>query len=91
MLIPHKMDFGESSHVCAKISGRIADYVTESSLLRLVHHLAKPQHQEARNCLTDQNKLQVFVGGTDRETEGLWTTIYSKDCLNLGMITTGCK
>ena len=78
-MIPHKMDFAEGSHVCGKISGRLASYVTEPELGRLVHHLAQPENRAARGCLTEQNMLQVYLGGTDRDTEGLWTTLQSKE------------
>ena len=81
MLIPHKMDFSEGSHVCGKLSGWLASYVTEAELSRLVHHLSSTESREADQCLTDSGSLQVYLGATDSQTEGLWVTLRSKGVL----------
>ena len=78
MLVPHKLDFSESSHVCGKLSGWLASYVTKEDLSRLVHHLASPNSRAASECVTDLAMLQVYLGATDIHMEGNWTTLRSQ-------------
>ena len=78
MLVPQKLDFSESSHVCGKLSGWLASYVTKKDLTRLLHHLASPNSRAASECVTELDMLQVYLGATDIHMEGNWTTLRSQ-------------
>ena len=84
LLIPHKLEFEEGEGYCEKISGRLATYVTKAEFDEILYHLSLSHNMQAQPCLKSSEDertrtIEVYLGGTDEEEEGTWTTLYSRE------------
>ena len=77
-MVPQQLSFAESVHVCRKLSGAPISYTNTSEFLELVYHLSLASNMRAAGCtetLEDgSSSVQVWAGGSDEVTEGVWTT-----------------
>ena len=84
VLVPHKLSFKDSLHVCEKLSGKIASYVEEQELDQITRFLSKVSNMNTNECSSNleegssRKSIKVYVAGTDEDKEGLWETWYSK-------------
>ena len=51
VLVPHKLNFEESLHACAKISGELVSYVDRSRFDQLTHFISKSGHMNSKGML----------------------------------------
>ena len=84
LLIPHKLKFDEGEGYCEKISGRLATYITKTEFDEILYHLSLSHNMEAQPCLKSSEDektktIEVYLGGTDEDKEGTWTTLYSRE------------
>ena len=84
LLIPHKLGFHEGESYCKKISGRLATYVTKAEFDEILYHLSLSHNMQAQPCLKSSEDektktIEVYLGGTDEDKEGTWTTLYSRE------------
>ena len=84
MMIPRKMEFDDAAYACTRISGELASYITRTEFEELVDHLAIYKNILAGECLKDIateediDIIQVYLGGSDVEIEGNYTTLLTK-------------
>ena len=84
MMIPRKMEFHDAAYACTRLSGQLASYITRSQFEELVDHLALYKNILAGECLKDIateediDIIQVYLGGSDVEIEGNYTTLITK-------------
>ena len=84
MLIPHRLEFNEGLRYCDKISGRLASYVTREEFEEIVYHLSLTENMQAQPCVKSGDRegtkmIEVYLAGTDEDREGTWTTLYSRE------------
>ena len=84
LLIPHRLGFDEGARYCDKISGRLASFVTKTQFEEIVYHLSLEENMNAEPCTKagaeeGTKRIEVYVGGTDEDREGTWTTLYSRE------------
>ena len=83
-MIPRKMEFDDAAYACTRISGELASYITRTEFEELVDHLAIYKNILAGECLKDIateediDIIQVYLGGSDVEIEGNYTTLLTK-------------
>lgn len=74
VLVPLKMTFFTGSHVCTKLSGRMAEYTEKSRFGEITHFLTGPGQTSSSACSSQwgeaDRQVQTFLGGTDIEDEG---------------------
>lgn len=76
-LVPLKLSFYESQHMCKKLSGNIVSYTEKSGLDEIVHFLASSNIVKSNICFEDNEdarEVNVFTSGTDEYSEGVWET-----------------
>ena len=83
-MIPHRLEFDEGARYCDKISGRLASYVTREEFEEIVYHLSLTENMQAQPCVKSGDRegtkmIEVYLAGTDEDTEGTWTTLYSRE------------
>ena len=82
VMVPHKLSFKESLHMCSKMSGEMTSYINQTEFSHILHHLGAPANVNAGECSTaldsDTSELQVYLGGTDDDEEGVFTTWYTR-------------
>ena len=98
LLIPHKLEFEEGEGYCKKISGRLASYVSQAEFEEILYHLSLSHNMQAQPCLSsseaeDTRTIEAYLGGTDEDEEGTWTTLYSREIIEvriagLGLVVT---
>ena len=95
-MIPHPLEFSEGEGYCEKISGRLATYVTKTDFQEILHHLSLSHNMQAQPCLkssqTEETKtIEVYLGGTDEDEEGTWTTLYSRENIEVSWCWWWCS
>ena len=95
LLIPHKLEFYEGEGYCKKISGRLASYVSKAEFEEIVHHLSLSSNMQAQPCLKsseaeDTRTIEAYLGGTDEDEEGTWTTLYTRENIQVTWAGVGC-
>ena len=74
--------------MCSKMSGKMTTYINKTELAEILHHLGSPASMAASECSTpldsQTNEIQVFLGGTDEDQEGVFTTWYSRQLIEVG-------
>ena len=87
VMVPHKLSFKESLHMCSKMSGKMTTYINQTEFTTILHHLGSPANMKAKECSTvldsDTNEIQVYLGGTDDDKEGVFTTWYSRQLIEV--------
>ena len=84
MMIPRKFEFDDAGYACTRLSGELASYITREDFEDLVDHLALYKNILAGECLKDIateediDIIQVYLGGSDEEIEGNYTTLITK-------------
>ena len=84
MMIPRKFEFDDAGYACTRLSGELASYITREDFEDLVDHLALYKNILAGECLKDIateediDIIQVYLGGSDEEIEGNYTTLVTK-------------
>ena len=84
VMVPHKLNYRESLHACAKISGELVSYVDRSRFDEITHFISRSGHMNSNECSASSDSdgtrrtIQVYLGGSDMDSEGLWTTLYNK-------------
>ena len=76
-LIPLKLTFSESQHMCRKLSGDLVSYTEKSEFEEIVHFLSSSNNVKSNVCFEDSKdarEVNVFTSGTDDFTEGYWET-----------------
>ena len=76
-LVPLKLSFFESQHMCRKLSGHIVSYTEKSEFDEIVHFLASSNNVKSSVCFEDNEdarEVNIFTSGTDEYSEGLWET-----------------
>ena len=77
-MIPQKLTFEESRHICKKLTGAPISYTDKAEFESIVHFLSLASNMRAPGCgerLGDgSTNLQVWAGGSDEAREGVWTT-----------------
>ena len=85
LVVPHKLSFKESLHTCSKMSGRMTTYINKTEFTEILHHLGSPASMAAPECSTaldsETNEIQVWLGGTDEDKEGVFTTWYTRQLI----------
>ena len=77
LMVPQKMNFGESVHTCKKLSGNIITYVDKARFDEYVYFLSSSRNMKSSACmepLDETNQIEVWTGGSDGISEGKWTT-----------------
>ena len=77
LMVPQKMNFGESVHTCKKLSGNIITYVDKTRFDEYVYFLSSSRNMKSSACmepLDETNQIEVWTGGSDAISEGKWTT-----------------
>ena len=91
-MIPRKMEFDDAAYACTRISGELASYVTRDEFRELVDHLSLYKNILAGECLKDIateediDIIQVYLGGSDEEIEGNYTTLISKTPIQVSKV-----
>ena len=87
VVIPHKLSFKESLHMCSKMSGKMKTYINKTELTEILHQLGSPASMNALECSTaldgDTTEIQVYLGGTDEDREGVFTTWYTRELIKV--------
>ena len=77
-MVPQKITFEESRHICKKLTGAPISYTDKAEFESIVHFLSLSSNMRAPGCgerLGDgSTNLQVWAGGSDEAREGVWTT-----------------
>ena len=85
VMVPHKLSFKESLHMCSKMSGKMTTYINKTEFSSILHHLGSPANMNAGECSTvldsDTKEIQVYLGGTDDDVEGVFTTWYTRQLI----------
>ena len=94
LLIPHRLGFDEGARYCDKISGRLASFVTKTQFEEIVYHLSLEENMNAEPCTKagdeeGTKRIEVYVGGTDEDREGTWTTLYSREEIQVMRLRVG--
>ena len=87
-MVPHKLSFDESIHVCKKLSGTPVTFTNKTIFDDIVHHLSLASNMRASGCaqtLEDGSRsVQVWGGGSDEAREGVWTTWDTNQKIEVG-------
>ena len=71
--------------MCSKMSGEMTTYINRTELTEILHHLGSPASMKATECSTaldsQTNEIQVYLGGTDEDQEGVFTTWYTRQLI----------
>ena len=77
-MVPQKLSFDESLHVCKKLTGSPITFTNQTDFEEIIYYLSLSSNMRASGCvepLADgSTRLQVWGGGTDEAREGTWTT-----------------
>ena len=77
-MVPQKLSFDESKHVCKKLSGTPLSYTSKADLEAVVHFLSGSSNMRASACIEaledGSTSVQVWGGGVAREDRVNWTT-----------------
>ena len=88
-MVPHKLSFDESIHVCKKLSGTPVTFTNKTIFDDIVHHLSLASNMRASGCvqvLEDGSRsVQVWGGGSDEAREGVWTTWDTNQKIEVGV------
>ena len=88
-MVPHKLSFDESIHVCKKLSGTPVTFTNKTTFDDIVHHLSLASNMRASGCvqtLEDGSRsVQVWGGGSDEAREGVWTTWDTNQKIEVGV------
>ena len=77
LMVPQKLSFEESVHVCKKTGGSVISYRNQTDFEKYVHFLSLSQNMKSNVCaqnLETENKAEIWAGGTDNLEEGVWKT-----------------
>ena len=77
LMVPQKLTFEESIHVCKKVAGSVISYVNKTDFEKYVHFLSQSRNMKSTACiqnLENENKAEIWAGGTDNMVEGVWKT-----------------
>ena len=71
--------------MCSKMSGQMTTYINKTQLTEILHHLGSPASMNAAECSTaldsETNEIQLYLGGTDDDVEGVFTTWYTRQLI----------
>ena len=59
----------------------------------ILHHLSLSHNMAAQPCLkssqTEETRtIEVYLGGTDEDQEGTWTTLYTRETIQVSWVVT---
>ena len=76
-MVPQKLNFQESLHVCKKLAGKIISYTDRDEFDDIVYFLSLTPNMRSSACIDikeSSSLLQVWAGGSDEQVEGVWRT-----------------
>ena len=77
-MVPQKLSFDESKHVCKKLSGSPLSYTSKADLEAVVHFVSGSSNMRASACIEaledGSTSVQVWGGGMAGEDRVNWTT-----------------
>ena len=77
-MVPQKLSFDESKHVCKKLSGSPLSYTSKADLEAVVHFVSGSSNMRASACIEaledGSTSVQVWGGGMASEDRVNWTT-----------------
>ena len=77
LLVPQKLSFQESLHVCRKLSGQVVSYSQLEGFKEIVFFLSLSPNMRASSCSEASGAsrvLQTWGGGSDLYEETVWRT-----------------
>ena len=76
-MVPQKLNFQESLHVCKKLAGKVISYTDRDEFDDIVYFLSLTPNMRSSACIDikeSSSLLQVWAGGSDEQVEGVWRT-----------------
>ena len=91
-MVPQKLSFLESLHVCNKLTGTPISYVDKTDFNNIVSFLSLSSNMKAAGCVRSLDdgytQVEVGAGGSDEAREGVWTTWDTEETIEVS--TKGC-
>ena len=62
--------------------------MTKTEFQEIAYHLSLSHNMQAQPCLKssedeETKTIEVYLGGTDEDKEGTWTTLYSRETIEV--------
>ena len=74
LLVPQKLSFEESIHVCEKVGGSVISYVKKTDFEKYVNFLSLSTNMRSSACMKNLDTSVIWAGGSDIIEEGEWRT-----------------
>ena len=87
LLVPQKLSYQESLHVCRKLSGQVVSYSQLEEFKDLVFFLSLSRNMRASACSEVSGAsrvLQTWGGGSDLLEETVWRTYDTAEDIKVG-------
>ena len=84
-LVPHKLSYEESLHMCKKLSGRMMSYTNKSEFDNMMRFLSHGSNMKSV-CVEqgeENTNINIWGGGTDAITEGVWETWNTREAIEV--------
>ena len=89
-MVPQKVSFFESLHVCKKLTGTPISYVDKRDFNNIVSFLSLSSNMKAAGCVKTlddgSTQAEVGAGGSDEAREGVWTTWDTEETIEVGSV-----
>ena len=89
-MVPQKVSFLESLHVCKKLTGTPISYVDKRDFNNIVSFLSLSSNMKAAGCVKTlddgSTQAEVGAGGSDEAREGVWTTWDTEERIEVGSV-----
>ena len=88
-MVPQKLNFQESLHVCKKLAGKVITYTDRDEFDDIVYFLSLTPNMRSSACIDikeSSSLLQVWAGGSDEQVEGVWTTYDNNTSIEVNVI-----
>ena len=74
LMVPQKLTFEESIHVCEKVAGSVITFVNKTDFEKYVNFLSLSTNMRSSACMKNPDTAVIWAGGSDIIEEGIWKT-----------------
>ena len=93
-MVPQKLNFQESLHVCKKLAGKVISYTDRDEFDDIVYFLSLTPNMRSPACIDikeSSSLLQVWAGGSDEQAEGVWRTYDNNTSIQVNIYSSTSK
>ena len=93
-MVPQKLNFQESLHVCKKLAGKVISYTDRDEFDDIVYFLSLTPNMRSPACIDikeSSSLLQVWAGGSDEQVEGVWRTYDNNTSIQVNIYSSTSK